>query len=192
MIYSWPFEGCWLARDGSQVQAALRRFRQAKEPNYPGMESVRRILDPDPAQRFADLIRRRHPGQTFAVCGGGELSGRLRPISLPCFSRVSSGNSRPWSFRPRAIPGLSRASCQPLPPIRSKPRENPARAWPGVRSDRWSRPQDACRGASADRKRFTLGFRPWVSAEIASILRRGSLRRTVPGPRFQASPALLP
>ncbi len=58
VIYSWPFDGCWLARDFPQVQAAIERFRLAEEPNFAGIEGARRFLDPDPARRFANLVRR--------------------------------------------------------------------------------------------------------------------------------------
>ena len=57
VIYSWPLDGCWLARDFPQVQAAIERFRLAEEPNYSGIEAARRLLDPDPAQRFSNLLR---------------------------------------------------------------------------------------------------------------------------------------
>ena len=57
VIYSWPLDGCWLARNFPQVQAAIERFRLAEEPNYSGIEAARRLLDPDPAQRFSNLLR---------------------------------------------------------------------------------------------------------------------------------------
>lgn len=58
VVYSWPLEGCFLAKTFDEVQAGLCRMRAAQEANLAGAEAVRTMLQPDPAGVYADWIRR--------------------------------------------------------------------------------------------------------------------------------------
>ena len=56
VIYSFPIEGCWLARTEEEVHEKLRQFRVAKGPNVEGMAAMTRLFEPDPAKLWVATL----------------------------------------------------------------------------------------------------------------------------------------
>ncbi|HSU94048.1 MAG TPA: hypothetical protein VLI43_10090 [Gemmatimonadaceae bacterium] len=55
-IYSWPLEGCWQARTPEETAFALARYRQMKEPNMYGRESVLEMLRTPPEEKISSVL----------------------------------------------------------------------------------------------------------------------------------------
>jgi len=52
-IYSWPLEGCWMARTPEEIGMALARYRRTREPNVSGREAVLEMLRARPDEQMS-------------------------------------------------------------------------------------------------------------------------------------------
>jgi hypothetical protein len=55
-IYSWPLEGCWQARTQEEAAFALARYRQMREPNMYGRETVLEMLRTPPEEKISTVL----------------------------------------------------------------------------------------------------------------------------------------
>lgn len=97
VIFSQPLPSCWLAVDSDQVEAQILRFLAVEAPNSRGRLEALRLLDPDPIQRFVEVIeqaclpvplrdRIRRAEETIQFCTlllARELRDRLERLVRP-------------------------------------------------------------------------------------------------------------
>ena len=86
VIYSWPLEGCWLAKTAREAHEKLRLFRQTEGPNRAGAEVIARLYDPPPEVRYEQLLKmesRIHlsrRGAALAIAAALTIRARLRNV----------------------------------------------------------------------------------------------------------------
>ncbi len=57
-IYSWPLDGCWLARTPEEIAFALARYRRMRQPNLEGREAVLAMLRTRPDEQLSQVLTR--------------------------------------------------------------------------------------------------------------------------------------
>jgi hypothetical protein len=57
VIYSWPLEGCWLAKTTQEAHEKLKLFRAVTRPNLEGAAAITQLYQPPPEARLAQWLK---------------------------------------------------------------------------------------------------------------------------------------